>query len=80
MDINKILNKNNPNQKVTVRTEYPNRNKLGIKRLQHLNWKEKRRERALRHKALRIGLTKEEKIELEDLNFVEVIAQGRSIQ
>ncbi|RHZ69293.1 hypothetical protein Glove_16g150 [Diversispora epigaea] len=40
----------------------------------------KRRERALRWKALRTGLTKEERLELEDLNFVEVIAKGRSIQ
>ncbi|RHZ66593.1 hypothetical protein Glove_306g97 [Diversispora epigaea] len=59
-------------------TEYPD--KISRKKLQHLNWKEKRRERALRYKALRIGLTKEERIELEDLNFVEVIAKGRSIQ
>ncbi|RHZ58195.1 hypothetical protein Glove_375g39 [Diversispora epigaea] len=71
--------KNNPKRKETIRMEYPS-NELNNRRRQHLNWKEKRRERALRWKALRIGLTKEERIELEDLNFVEVIAKGRSIQ
>ena len=78
MKIDKILNKANPKRKNAIRTEYPD--KLEIRRLQHLNWKEKRRERALRYKALRVGLTEEERIELEDLNFVEVITQGRSIQ
>ncbi|RHZ52249.1 hypothetical protein Glove_463g39 [Diversispora epigaea] len=79
IDINAIINKNNPKRKGTIRMEYPP-NELNNRRRQHLNWKEKKRERALKVKALRIGLTKEERIELEDLNFVEVIAKGRSIQ
>ncbi|RHZ88645.1 hypothetical protein Glove_21g241 [Diversispora epigaea] len=69
----------NLKRKGTIRMEYP-MNEINNSKRRHLNWKEKRRERALRWKALRTGLTKEERIELEDLNFVEVIAKGRSIQ
>ncbi|RHZ87945.1 hypothetical protein Glove_28g8 [Diversispora epigaea] len=76
MDISKIVNKNNPKRKETIRMEYPP-NELNNRRRPHLNWKERRRERALRVKALRIGLMREERTELEDLNFVEVIAKGR---
>ncbi|RHZ55367.1 hypothetical protein Glove_416g31 [Diversispora epigaea] len=56
MDTSKIINKENPKRKGTIRMEYP---------MNELNNK-KRRERALRWKALRIGLTKEERTELED--------------
>ncbi|RHZ72876.1 hypothetical protein Glove_236g97 [Diversispora epigaea] len=76
---NQIEAKKNPKRKGTIRMEYPS-NELNNRRRQHLNWKEKRRERVLRWKALRTGLTKEERIELEDLNFVEVITKGKSIQ
>ena len=74
--MNKILNKNYLIPKRIVRIEYPNR-RSGRK---HLNWKERRRERALRYKALRTGLSERERIELEDLNFVKVIAEGEIIR
>ncbi|RHZ48251.1 hypothetical protein Glove_554g13 [Diversispora epigaea] len=51
-----------------------------ITKAKQIKNKEKRREKALRWKALRIELTKEERIELENLNFVKVIAKRRSIQ
>ena len=46
---------------------------------QHLTWKEKRREKALRQKNLVKGLTNEEIIEYNDLNFVEVINTGYAL-
>ena len=46
---------------------------------QHLTWKEKRREKALRMKSIIKGLTDEEKIEYDDLNFVEIINKGYAL-
>jgi len=46
---------------------------------QHLTWKEKRREKALRMKSIIKGLTDEEKTEYDDLNFVEVINKGYTL-
>jgi hypothetical protein len=46
---------------------------------QHLTWKEKRREMALRNKSLRKGLTREEMTEYNDLNFIEVMNEGYAL-
>ena len=51
---------------------------LATKERKHLTWKEKNREKALRWKLLRRGLTEEERLEWDDLKFVEVIAEGRN--
>ncbi|RHZ85888.1 hypothetical protein Glove_59g43 [Diversispora epigaea] len=74
-DLNKILNGKNQRRDL-IKANYKNQQAVYLKR-RHLNWKEKRQERALRYKALRNGLTKEERTELEDLNYVEVLAQGQ---
>src|SRR5262245_32618427 len=47
---------------------------------QHLIWKEKQQEKALRWKNILRGLTEEERIEYDDLNYVEVIAEGYAMK
>ena len=79
MDITKLLNEEKPKNKKIIAEKYlekVTRPKVGRR---HLTWKEKRRERALRQKCLRKGLTNEEKLELDDLNFVEVITSTNLI-
>jgi Mg2+/Co2+ transporter CorB len=78
MKINQLLN----NKEVTLKSQRRDKmeylNKI-LGKPQHLNWKEKKRELALRRKSLRIGLTLDEKQEWEDLNSIEVIAEGKNI-
>ena len=75
---NKIMDENK-SQKKTISKQMTRQQKLlATKERKHLTWKEKNREKALRRKLLRRGLTKEERLEWDDLKFVEVIAEGRN--
>lgn len=80
MDIQQLLNIKKQNRS-TVINEYlkPLRKPTG-KKWQHLNWKEKRRVRALWLKMTRGKLTQDEWKEYQDLNFVEEIVTGQALE
>ena len=81
MEIYKLLNPEKLNEEIYKIKQNEIKYKDVMKRFNkgHLNWKEKRREKALVRKSLRIGLTKDERKELNDLNYVKVITEGQTI-
>ena len=82
MQIIKLLNENEPTWQTQRKDalEYLDKVTKPEQGRTHLTWQEKRRERALRYKSLRKGLTKEEQIEYNDLNYVEIITEGEAIR
>jgi hypothetical protein len=72
------MNENKLQKKTSLKRMTPQQKSIAARERRHLTWKEKNREKALRWKLFRRGLSEEERLEWEDLKFVEVIAEGRS--
>jgi hypothetical protein len=80
MDIKQLLNTKNNYKNKTINEYLEGIEQVKMNKWKHLNWKEKRRIRALRWKLFRKGLTRDEWVEYKDLNFIEVIITGQALE